>query len=166
MVVGYMGVPYYNTDMTSHPQYVTVRNERGAEMMSSVASSLETYPTASQGDRRPFVTSTVVQDDEGKMGRAPGPMPRWLGNILAKVLLWLGPKGLEFGRYSIDYHYIRNFIFVNRHMGSQRAARHMPEYAKRIVAQYNGDGSITKRVQMDAPEGSAAARIAGGPKKK
>ena len=30
-----------------------------------------------------------------------------MGNLIAKLLLWLGPKGLEFGRYSIDYHNIR-----------------------------------------------------------
>jgi hypothetical protein len=42
-----------------------------------------------------------------KLGKFQGPAPRWLGNILARVLTWLGPKGLEFARYSIDYHYIR-----------------------------------------------------------
>ena len=42
-----------------------------------------------------------------KLGKAPSPAPRWLGNILAAVLTWLGSKGLEFAQYSIDYHYIR-----------------------------------------------------------
>ena len=28
------------------------------------------------------------------------------------MLLALGPKGLEFGRYSIDYHYSRNWLYV------------------------------------------------------
>lgn len=35
LVVGYMGVPYQNTDMTSHLQYLTVRNERGQELLDS-----------------------------------------------------------------------------------------------------------------------------------
>ena len=47
-----------------------------------------------------------------KLGRGPDPAPRWLGGLLAKVLLALGPKGLEFGRYSIDYHYSRNWLYV------------------------------------------------------
>ena len=44
-----------------------------------------------------------------------------------------------------DYHYIRNFLFVRRHMGQQRAERHMPEFAKRLVAMYDGDGAVSKR---------------------
>ena len=36
-----------------------------------------------------------------KMGRAPKPAPRWVGNIIARVLQAVGPTGLEFGRYSI-----------------------------------------------------------------
>ena len=67
------------------------------------------------------------------MGRAPKPLPKWLGNILASVLLKLGPTGLEFGRYSIDYHFIRNFLYVQRHMGAERAEQHIPEFAKRLV---------------------------------
>ena len=47
-----------------------------------------------------------------KLGRGPDAAPRWLGGLLAKVLLALGPKGLEFGRYSIDYHYSRNWLYV------------------------------------------------------
>lgn len=42
-----------------------------------------------------------------KLGQAPDPAPRWLGNLLAWVLTRLGPRGLEFAKYSIDYHYLR-----------------------------------------------------------
>ena len=76
------------------------------------------------------------------MGTGPDPAPRVVGNIIAKLLTWLGPKGLEFGRYSLDYHNIRNWIYVNRHMGPERAARHTPEYAKRAIAMYNQKGEI------------------------
>ena len=63
-VVGYMGVPYYGGDMTSHPQYITVRNERGAQMLDLVRPRLEVIPTMSSGDRRPFVLQTVLSDDQ------------------------------------------------------------------------------------------------------
>ena len=36
-----------------------------------------------------------------KMGRGPNPAPRWVGEIIARVLQAVGPTGLEFGRYSI-----------------------------------------------------------------
>ena len=59
-----MGVPYYGGEMTTHPQYLTVRNSRGREMLASVKAGLKVLPTVSSGDRRPFVLQTVVSDDE------------------------------------------------------------------------------------------------------
>ncbi len=90
-------------------------------------------------------TSTLTLD-RAKMGKAPGPMPRWLGNILAWILTRIGPKGLEFGRYSLDYHYLRNYLYVQRHMGEARAGRHVPSFVKKIVEEYDGkDGTVSKR---------------------
>lgn len=80
-----------------------------------------------------------------KEGRAPEPLPIWLGNILARVLLAVGPKGLEFGRYSVDYHFIRNWLYVKRRWLPQRAETHIPEYAKRLVAMYDKGGEISNR---------------------
>ena len=34
--------------------------------------------------------------------------PPWVGDILASVIARTLPKGMEFARYSIDYHYLRN----------------------------------------------------------
>ncbi|KAL3133577.1 hypothetical protein ABBQ38_007424 [Trebouxia sp. C0009 RCD-2024] len=154
LVVGYMGVPYYNTDMTRHPQYITVRNDRGQEMLDVVKNRLEIIPTMSSGDRKPFVLQTVISDDEGKMGKAPDPAPRWVGNIIAKLLTSIGPKGLEFGRYSIDYHYIRNYIYVNRHWKPNRAKQHIPKFALKLVDMYNKDGSVNDRLNLQVPGGT------------
>ena len=80
-----------------------------------------------------------------KLGRGPKPMPVWLGNILAAVLLKAGPKGLEFGRYSLDYHTIRNWLHVQRHWPGARAEQHIPRYAKRLVEMYDKDGAVRAR---------------------
>jgi hypothetical protein len=32
----------------------------------------------------------------------------------------VGPKGLEFARYSLDYHTIRNYLYTNRTWGKDR----------------------------------------------
>ncbi|PSC76507.1 7-hydroxymethyl chlorophyll a chloroplastic [Micractinium conductrix] len=150
LVIGYMGVPYQGTDMTSHMQYLTVRNERGRELLDSVRHRLEATPAMASGSRRAFVMQTVLADDEGKMGKAPDPAPRWLGNVLAWVLTRLGPKGLEFAKYSIDYHYIRNYIHVMRHWGPKRAQQHLPEFARRIVAEYDQKGETARPVPVRA----------------
>ena len=108
----------------------------------------------------------------------PKPLPIWLGNILAQVvmpsclitvqsrgfavsccvapdgrqecchiqvLLRLGPKGLEFGRYSIDYHFIRNWLYVKRKWSDNRAEEHIPKYAKRLVAMYDQNKEVSDR---------------------
>lgn len=146
LVVGYMGVPKYKgLSMTQHPQYITVRNERGKEMLNAVRHLLEITPTVSTGDRRPFVMETVKADDKAKLGREKTkPAPRFVGNLIAFLLNLVGPKGLEFGRYSLDYHSIRNFLHVHRAWGKKRAEEHIPTYAKRLVAMYNEKGEIDK----------------------
>ena len=40
-----MGVDYRGRDMTSHPQYITVRNERGQRMLDTVKPHLQVLPT-------------------------------------------------------------------------------------------------------------------------
>ncbi|XP_043706641.1 7-hydroxymethyl chlorophyll a reductase, chloroplastic isoform X2 [Telopea speciosissima] len=144
LVVGYMGVPKYTgVSMTQHPQYITVRNERGREMLSLVKNLLEINPTVSSGDRRPYVTETVKADDNAKLGKGPSqPAPKFVGNLIAFILNLIGPKGLEFARYSLDYHTIRNYLYTNRTWGKQRADRHMPSYAKKIVDMYNQNGEV------------------------
>ncbi|XP_047951891.1 7-hydroxymethyl chlorophyll a reductase, chloroplastic [Salvia hispanica] len=144
LVVGYMGVPKYaRVSMTQHPQYVTVRNERGKEMLNLVKDLLEITPTISSGNRRPFVTETVKADDNAKLGKGPSqPAPKLVGDLIAFILNLVGPKGLEFARYSLDYHTIRNYLHVNRAWGKERAEKHMPSYAKKLVSMYNQNGEI------------------------
>uniref|UniRef100_A0A0D6R520 Coenzyme F420 hydrogenase/dehydrogenase beta subunit C-terminal domain-containing protein n=1 Tax=Araucaria cunninghamii TaxID=56994 RepID=A0A0D6R520_ARACU len=144
LVVGYMGVPKYpGISMTQHPQYITVRNKRGREMLNLVYDLLEITPTVSTGKRRSFVMETVKADDKAKTGKGNSkPAPRFVGNVIAFLLNLIGPKGLEFGRYSLDYHTIRNYLHVRRAWGKERAEKHIPSYAKKIIEMYNSKGEI------------------------
>ena len=72
-------------------------------------------------------------------------MPKWAGTALARVLLSLGPKGLEFGRYSIDYHFIRNYLHVSREWGRLRTKQHVPQYAQRLISMYDQKGAVSSR---------------------
>lgn len=85
-------------------------------------------------------------------GRGPSkPAPKLVGNVIAFLLnlvsivftsaivlvpeaekdmhsdlvlfVQIGPKGLEFARYSLDYHTIRNYLYTNRSWGKQRYLR-------------------------------------------
>ncbi|CAN6476936.1 unnamed protein product [Victoria cruziana] len=143
LVVGYMGVPKYSgISMSQHPQYITIRNERGREMLSLVEKLLEISPTVSRGNRKPYVMETVKADDRAKSGKGTPAAPKFFGDLIAFILDLIGPKGLEFARYSLDYHTIRNFLHVYRTWGESRAEHHMPSYAKRLVDMYNKNGQI------------------------
>ena len=150
IVVGYMGVPWMNVDMTAHPQYVTVRNEKGAEMFDLIRERAVVTPSVSSGDRRPFVMQTVISDDEATLGRGPEePAPIAVGKAIAWLLEKIGPKGKEFGMYSLDYHTIRNYLHVKRRFGGEaRAAAHVPKYARLVVDEYNENGAIDERLAM------------------
>lgn len=148
LVVGYMGVPYQGVPMTQHSCYVTVRNARGRKMLDLVRPRLDVQPTESSGDRRPFVLETVKSDDAATLGARRDPAPRPVGRVIAFLLGLVGPKGLEFARYSLDYHWIRNWIYVQRNYPAGQARAHVPEYARRVVAQYDADGSISALAKL------------------
>lgn len=145
LVIGYMKTPYDSkTPMDKHFQSVLVRNEKGKSMLNTLENSLsvvlESSPPVRGGflGREGLVLQTVIADDEAKLGRGPEKgAPIWLGEILATLLTILGPQGIDFAKYSIEYHYIRNFIHVMRNWGSaERAEEHIPEYVWRIVDKY------------------------------
>jgi 7-hydroxymethyl chlorophyll a reductase len=149
ITVGYMGVPSEEgVPMTAHKQYITVRNARGAAMLDAVRPVLQTAPTASGGDRVPFVLETVLADDRATLGANQAPAPLWLGKALARVLTAIGPTGLEFARYSIDYHTVRNALYTARTFPAAQAAAHVPPYAVKIVDAYDKGGAIRSRIAL------------------
>ena len=122
LVVGYMGAPY-------GWQWIVVRNDTGKEMLDLVQDQLKVQAVMSNGDR-----SAAVQQGIAAYDRATT-LPMWLAWLLGFVVNKIGPKGLEYGRFSIDSHFIRNYLYVRRNYPEKLEA-HVPEYAKRIVARY------------------------------
>jgi len=102
LVIGYMGAPPEDVAMTEHSQSLTVRNARGAELLALLGDSIQLRPAVSSGAREPLVMETVLTDDRAAMGLAKPPAPRLVGELLASVLTAVGPRGLEFARFSIE----------------------------------------------------------------
>ncbi len=173
-VVGYMGAPYGGdaTPMRSSWQHVVVRNGRGAELVGGLAGrkgggggpALETRPVVSSGSRTALVKATVEADDAARRGEGPrSPMPAWLGTILARLLTAFGPRGIEFARYSVDYHALRNFLYIRRHWAkggglggpSSKAGSPppLPAGVRAIVESYDRDGWVTKLLEADPGPG-------------
>jgi coenzyme F420 hydrogenase subunit beta len=122
LVVGYMGAEFGR-------QWITVRNPRGAELLALVEAELDAAPVTSRGDRRQAVQQGIDAYDRALR------LPRWLAELVGFVVQRLGPRGLEYGRFSIDSHFTRNALWLRRNHG-EMAERHIPEFARRIVSRY------------------------------
>ncbi len=122
LVVGYMGAPF-------GWQWIVVRNETGKEMLDLVMDQLDTQPVMSQGERKQAVQQSIPAYDKGVT------LPMWAAKLMGVVIEKIGPKGLEYARFSIDSHFTRNYLFLKRNYAKKLEA-HVPEYAKRIVGQY------------------------------
>ncbi|BAB77967.1 Coenzyme F420 hydrogenase/dehydrogenase, beta subunit C-terminal domain [Anabaena sp. FACHB-709] len=122
LVVGYMGAPF-------GWQWILVRNDTGKEMLDLVQNQLDTQPVMSEGNRQEAVQQGISAYDKGVT------LPMWVAKIMGVVIDKIGPKGLEYARFSIDSHFTRNYLFVKRNHPEKLAA-HVPEFAKRIVGQY------------------------------
>ena len=123
LVVGYMGAPF-------RWQWIVVRNDTGQEMLDLVKDQLDTQPVTSKGDRHQAVQQSIPAYDRGVT------LPMWAARMMGVVIEKIGPKGLEYARFSIDSHFTRNYLYVKRHYPEKLAA-HVPEYAKQIVEQYD-----------------------------
>jgi coenzyme F420 hydrogenase subunit beta len=122
LVVGYMGAPF-------GWQWIVVRNQTGQEMLDLVKEQIETMPVASEGDRKAAVQQSIPAYDKGVT------LPMWAAKLMGVFIEKIGPKGLEYARFSIDSHFTRNYLYVKRNHPDKLEA-HVPEFAKRIVSQY------------------------------
>ena len=122
LVVGYMGAPF-------GWQWIVVRNDTGKEMLDLVQDQLNTQPVTSQGNRKEAVQQSIPAYDKGVT------LPMWAAKLMGVVIEKIGPKGLEYARFSIDSHFTRNYLYVRRNYPEKLQA-HVPEFAKRIVGQY------------------------------
>jgi coenzyme F420 hydrogenase subunit beta len=62
-------------------------------------------------------------------------LPGWLAELVGFFVQRFGPKGLEYGRFSIDSHFTRNALWVQRHH-PELAERHIPAFARKIIGRY------------------------------
>ena len=98
-------------------QWVLVRTETGAKLLSLIERELDRYPEFGNWECERYIRSTAGQVIETMKGRRKPyrperNIPLWLGHALAGVLSMVGPKGIGFAHYSTDYHLIRHYYYV------------------------------------------------------
>lgn len=144
VVIGYMGAPLtQNQRMDEAYQTMSVRNTKGALMIDTAikAGRLHVSDIArGSGKYQSLVTSTVLSDSivQGMVGGKvlDKGLPTWLGDIMSYIVQNVGPKGLSFARYSIDYHVIRNYFHVLDFWGEETVNNFLPTYARLLVEEY------------------------------
>ncbi|MGA0021894.1 MAG: hypothetical protein ACO3GW_06980, partial [Vulcanococcus sp.] len=62
-------------------------------------------------------------------------LPIWVANLIGFFVERFGPKGLEYGRFSIDSHFTRNAVWLRRHH-ADKVDEHIPAFARRIISRY------------------------------
>lgn len=122
LVVGYMGAPF-------GWQWIVVRNDTGKEMLELIKDQIDTQAVMSQGNRKAAVQQSIPAYDNAVT------LPMWAAKMMGVVIEKIGPKGLEYARFSIDSHFTRNYLYVKRNYPEKLEA-HVPPYAKKIVEQY------------------------------
>ncbi|MCP9774226.1 Coenzyme F420 hydrogenase/dehydrogenase, beta subunit C-terminal domain [Cyanobium sp. HWJ4-Hawea] len=122
LVVGYMGATFGR-------QWLTVRNPRGQELLDLVEAELDVAPTTSRGKRQAAVQQGIDAYDKALK------LPMWLAELVGCIVRNVGPRGLEYGRFSIDSHFTRNALWLRRHH-PEKAEAQIPAFAKKIVGRY------------------------------
>jgi coenzyme F420 hydrogenase subunit beta len=135
ITVGYIGAPL---DIEKMYQWVLVRTDKGEELRQLIADELETYPETSEGDRTAMVQQYALRytkDGAAQAIKMSGSMPLEQGFALAEHFYATGPRGLEFVRYAIETHVIRNYYFVKQNYPEKLAAL-VPGYVYAVLEAY------------------------------
>jgi coenzyme F420 hydrogenase subunit beta len=106
-----------------------VRNAKGQQLLQLVEPELETAEVTSGGDRRAAVQQGIEAYDKALK------LPLWLAELVGFFVQRFGPKGLEYGRFSIDSHFTRNALWLRRNH-PEKAEAQIPAFAKKIIGRY------------------------------
>jgi 3,8-divinyl protochlorophyllide a 8-vinyl-reductase (ferredoxin) len=135
ITVGYIGAPL---DIEKMYQWVLVRTEKGEKLRRLIADELETWPETSSGDRSALVKQYALRytkDGKAQAIKMSGSMALEDGFALAEHLYTTGPRGLEFVRYAIETHVMRNYYFVKQNYPEKVSAL-VPAYVYTVLEAY------------------------------
>ena len=118
---------------------------------------MRVYLCGSQQHKLTFThTSLGERTPHGPNGwGAPLPVAYIIGAILERI----GPRGPDFAKYSIAYHYTRNLLYVSRSWGPSRAQQHIPAHARSIVREMFSDEELQDLLDAGTPRGLVGGHL-------
>jgi coenzyme F420 hydrogenase subunit beta len=106
ITVGYMG--------GDGDQWVIVRNDRGAHLLSLIQDRLTTAPLTDKGKRMGAVKGFMENTARAAGGLPLRRMPDWLRPLVSVLQSKLGPKGLEFARARVEMKAVETILHLRR----------------------------------------------------
>jgi coenzyme F420 hydrogenase subunit beta len=124
ITVGYMG--------GEGDQWLIVRNERGAELLSLIESELILEKPGSAGKRDGAVKGFQTNVERAAGGLPLRSMPDWLRPVMAWLMPRIGPRGMEFARARVEMKAIETILHLRREKPRQLKSM-VPDHVWRLV---------------------------------
>jgi len=131
ITVGYMG--------GEGQQWLIVRNDSGAELLSLLGDEIRLSTPGSGGKRRGPVKGFLQNTERAAGGLPLRSMPSWLRPIVGWLMPKIGPRGLEFARARVEMKAIESVIHLRREE-PRRMKSMVPEHVWRLVKPYGLKG--------------------------
>lgn len=127
ITVGYMG--------GSGDQWILVRNQRGAQMLSLLGDEVVTQEPTSAGNRAGPVKGFLKNTELAAGGLPLRSMPDWLRPLVGWLMPRIGPRGLEFARARVEMKAVETVLHLRRR--EPRRMKHMvPAHVWALVERY------------------------------
>ncbi|MCA3447810.1 MAG: Coenzyme F420 hydrogenase/dehydrogenase, beta subunit C-terminal domain [Rhodobacter sp.] len=127
ITVGYMG--------GDGDQWIIVRNQRGAELLSLLGSRLALRPLTDRGKRKGAVTGFMKNTERAAGGLPLRRMPGWLRPVVSFLQPRFGPRGLEFARARVEMKAVETVLHLRRAFPA-RIKNMVPGHVWRLVKPY------------------------------
>lgn len=127
ITVGYMG--------GQGAQWLLVRNERGAGLLSLLEGELRAEAPGSAGRRKGAVAGFIRNVARSAGGLPLRAMPDWLRPLMGWLMPRIGPRGLEFARARIEMKAAETVLHLRR-AHPRRMKRMIPAHVWALVAPY------------------------------
>ena len=127
ITVGYMG--------GDGDQWLIIRNERGAEILSGLGDRMHIRPLTDKGKREGAVKGFLANTERAAGGLPLRSMPDWARPIVAFLQPRIGPRGLEFARARVEMKAIETVLHLRRSHGP-KMKNMVPDHIWQIVKRY------------------------------
>jgi coenzyme F420 hydrogenase subunit beta len=127
ITVGYMG--------GEGQQWLIVRNDTGAELLSLLGDEIRLSTPGSAGKRQGPVKGFLQNTERAAGGLPLRSMPSWLRPIVGWLMPKIGPRGLEFARARVEMKAIESVIHLRREE-PRRMKSMVPDHVWRLVKPY------------------------------